>query len=99
MYFGFIAFAAVKPKRSRLLTLSAREGRPEGRVRLLVTLLRAAGVPDRALARLTCPIGVGGVTGKRPAEIAVAVAAQLLQVRDGQRAAVEPQPIRLVREA
>ena len=30
-----------------LLTLSAREGRPEGKARLLVTLLRAAGVPAR----------------------------------------------------
>lgn len=35
-----------------LLTLSAREGRPEGRVRLLVTLLRAAGIPARPLAGL-----------------------------------------------
>jgi hypothetical protein len=38
-----------------LLTLSAREGRPEGKARLLVTLLRAAGVPARLAAgiRLT----------------------------------------------
>lgn len=35
-----------------LLTLSAREGRPEGRVRLLVTLLRAAGIPARPVAGL-----------------------------------------------
>jgi hypothetical protein len=35
-----------------LLALSAREGRPEGRVRLLVTLLRAAGIPARPVAGL-----------------------------------------------
>ena len=32
-----------------------------------------------ALARLTCPIGIPGITGKEPDVIAVAVAAQLLQ--------------------
>ena len=31
-------------------------------------------------ARMTCPIGIGGVAGKSPEVIAVAVAAQLLQV-------------------
>jgi xanthine dehydrogenase accessory factor len=30
------------------------------------------------LARVTCPIGLAGIDGKSPAEIAVAVAAQLL---------------------
>ena len=34
--------------------------------------------PD-AIRRLTCPIGVAGAGGKHPAEIAVAVAAQILQ--------------------
>jgi xanthine dehydrogenase accessory factor len=37
------------------------------------------GLEVTALARLTCPIGVPGVTSKHPAVIAVAVAAQLLQ--------------------
>jgi len=32
-----------------------------------------------AIARITCPIGVPGITGKDPATIAVAVAAGLLQ--------------------
>ena len=41
--------------------------------------LREGGLDDAALARLTCPIGVPGITGKSPPEIAVAVAAQLLQ--------------------
>jgi xanthine dehydrogenase accessory factor len=47
-----------------------------------IKYLRREGVPDAALARLTCPIGVAGITGKRPATIAVAVAAQLLQRRE-----------------
>jgi len=45
--------------------------------------LRAQGINAQSLARMTCPIGVEGVAGKRPAEIAVAVAAQLLQVHAG----------------
>ena len=38
------------------------------------------GVPPESIARLTCPIGVPGITGKEPAVLAVAVVAQLLQV-------------------
>jgi xanthine dehydrogenase accessory factor len=52
--------------------------------------LRREGVPDAALARLTCPIGVAGITGKRPATIAVAVAAQLLQLREAAERAARP---------
>jgi xanthine dehydrogenase accessory factor len=44
-------------------------------------LLRKQGVSDEMLAELTCPIGVSGIPGKRPQEIAVAVAAQLLQIQ------------------
>ncbi len=39
--------------------------------------LREAGIADAALARLHCPIGIGGITGKEPAMIAISVAAQL----------------------
>ena len=46
-----------------------------------VQRFEARGIPAEAIARLTCPIGVPGVHGKLPAEIAVAVAAQLLQRR------------------
>ena len=42
--------------------------------------MRAAGIPEAALAKLVCPIGVPGVSGKEPAVIAACVAAQLLQV-------------------
>ncbi|MBX2856570.1 MAG: xanthine dehydrogenase accessory protein XdhC [Rhodobacteraceae bacterium] len=41
--------------------------------------LSEAGVPAAALERLTCPIGVEGVTGKSPAVIAISIAAQLTQ--------------------
>ncbi len=37
------------------------------------------GIAADALARLTCPIGVPGIPGKQPEQIAVAVVAQLLQ--------------------
>ena len=39
------------------------------------------GFAPGALTRLTCPIGVAGVPGKHPREIAIAVAAELLQRR------------------
>lgn len=37
------------------------------------------GLGPEILARLTCPIGLPGIRGKLPAEIAISVAAQLLQ--------------------
>lgn len=43
--------------------------------------LLADGVAPDALDRLTAPIGVPGVTGKEPDVIAIAVCAQLLQLR------------------
>lgn len=42
--------------------------------------LAARGFSADELARVTCPIGVPGIAGKEPNVIAVAVAAQLLQV-------------------
>ena len=44
-------------------------------------LLRKQGVSDEMLAELSCPIGVSGIPGKRPQEIAIAVAAELLQIQ------------------
>jgi xanthine dehydrogenase accessory factor len=47
------------------------------------------------LARLTMPIGIGGIRNKEPAAIAVAVAAQLLQLREAAAAdAGEPDAVR-----
>ena len=43
--------------------------------------LRRKGLGEEEIGRLTCPIGDIGIPGKRPGEIAVAVAAELLQVR------------------
>ena len=43
--------------------------------------LRARGVPEAAIARLHCPLGVPEVVGKEPEIIAIAVAAELLQLR------------------
>lgn len=41
---------------------------------------RKLGMSDEQLAELVCPIGIAGVSGKKPAEIAVATAAEILQV-------------------
>jgi xanthine dehydrogenase accessory factor len=49
--------------------------------------MRKQAMPDALLVRLTCPIGVGGIASKKPAAIAVAVAAELLRVRDAASAA------------
>ncbi|MEJ2458972.1 MAG: xanthine dehydrogenase accessory protein XdhC, partial [Novosphingobium sp.] len=43
--------------------------------------LKADGISKEALSRLTAPIGVPGVRGKEPDVIAIAVLAQLLQLR------------------
>jgi xanthine dehydrogenase accessory factor len=47
-----------------------------------VRRLAALGVTTRQISRLTCPIGVAGITGKEPATIAAATAAQLLMLRE-----------------
>jgi len=49
--------------------------------------LVARGVEPARLARIVCPVGVPGIVDKAPASIAVAVAAQLLQVRGAAPAA------------
>jgi xanthine dehydrogenase accessory factor len=47
--------------------------------------LRARGLSEAVIARLTCPVGVPGISGKRPAIIAASVAAQLLAVVEAAR--------------
>ena len=44
--------------------------------------MRKQGMSGFLLKRLTCPIGVSGIASKKPADIAVAVAAELLRTRD-----------------
>jgi xanthine dehydrogenase accessory factor len=48
--------------------------------------LRARGIAADRIDAMVCPIGVPGITGKQPAVIAAAVAAQLLQVWAAQAA-------------
>ncbi len=44
--------------------------------------LRQQGMTQALIDQLICPIGVDGITGKKPAEIAVAAAADILRVRE-----------------
>ena len=46
------------------------------------TRMARRGVDPARFADMTCPIGVGGINGKQPAQIAISVAAQILQVYD-----------------
>ena len=48
------------------------------------------GLSAAEIGRLTCPIGVSGITGKQPAVIAASVAVQLLTVREAQMAQNQP---------
>lgn len=48
---------------------------------------RQEGLSGKTIDELVCPIGVDGISGKKPAEIAVAVAAEVLKIRE-RRAAV-----------
>ncbi len=63
--------------------------------------LAARGFTAEQIAGITCPIGIAGISGKEPAVIAVAVAAELLQLERGRLArtaqpaessAAEPSP-------
>src|SRR5262249_6092320 len=49
--------------------------------------MAARGIPPVRFADMTCPIGIPGIKGKEPATIAIAVAAELLQVRERAMAA------------
>lgn len=40
------------------------------------------GMPSSLLQQLVCPIGVDGISGKKPAEIAVAAVAEILKVKE-----------------
>ena len=45
------------------------------------------GMKQAHFDRLTCPIGIDGIAGKKPAEIAIAVAAELLQLTESKAVA------------
>jgi xanthine dehydrogenase accessory factor len=46
--------------------------------RRFVQRLNKRGIPETILARLVCPIGLGGIRGKQPATIALSLVAQLM---------------------
>jgi xanthine dehydrogenase accessory factor len=50
--------------------------------------MAARGIAPARFADMTCPIGIPGIKGKEPATIAIAVAAELLQVREQAMAAL-----------
>jgi len=51
---------------------------------------RSQGMQERDLEQLVCPIGVAGISGKKPAEIAVAAAAEVLQAYESAIRNAEP---------
>lgn len=46
---------------------------------------RAEGLSEETLGMLVCPIGIAGISGKKPAEIALAAAAEVLQSHERMR--------------
>jgi xanthine dehydrogenase accessory factor len=46
------------------------------------TRLQRGGVDAEKFRRMTCPIGIDGIGSKQPAQIAISVAAEILQVYD-----------------
>lgn len=48
---------------------------------------RQQGMTEARIAELVCPIGVAGISGKKPAEIAVAAAAEILKLHEQSAAA------------
>ncbi|WP_025899651.1 xanthine dehydrogenase accessory protein XdhC [Sneathiella glossodoripedis] len=50
--------------------------------------LKTAGFSDAELLQVTCPIGITGVGGKHPTEIAISVAAEILQLHARRQHAV-----------
>ena len=53
---------------------------------------RRQGLPQQAIEQLVCPIGVAGISGKKPAEIAIAVAAEILRAHEKSQAAERSLP-------
>ena len=51
------------------------------KLRRFTQRLREAGLSAQQLQRLTCPIGIPGIAAKDPATIAIAAAAQLLEIK------------------
>jgi xanthine dehydrogenase accessory factor len=56
--------------------------------RMIFDRLRAEGVPEEQLAKVHAPIGLS-IGAQTPAEIAVSIAAQLIQVRVARRPSMQ----------
>jgi xanthine dehydrogenase accessory factor len=54
--------------------------------------LQREGLPRETVSRLVCPIGVPGISSKLPGAIAVAIAAQLLQLQPAAEPGASPVP-------
>ncbi len=54
---------------------------------------RQQGMPADLLDALTCPIGVDGISGKKPAEIAVAAAAEVLRLYEQAAVVSDPENV------
>jgi xanthine dehydrogenase accessory factor len=46
------------------------------------TRMRRRGIDPQYFERMTCPIGIGGISSKQPAQIAISVVAEILRVYD-----------------
>jgi xanthine dehydrogenase accessory factor len=46
------------------------------------TRMRRRGIDAQKFKRMTCPVGIDGISSKQPAQIAISVAAEILQVYD-----------------
>ena len=57
--------------------------------------LAQRGMSDERVARMQCPVGLAGITGKQPENIALAVVAQLMQVAATRPPALSPDAPRL----
>ena len=57
--------------------------------------LARRGMSDERVARMRCPVGLAGVTGKQPEVIALAVVAQLVQEAAARAPALSPDALRL----
>jgi xanthine dehydrogenase accessory factor len=44
--------------------------------------MQRRGLDPQKFTRMTCPIGIDGISSKQPAQIAISVAAEILQVYD-----------------
>ena len=53
---------------------------------------RQQGMSEAEIDRLVCPIGVDGISGKKPAEIAISAAAEVLRVHEQARTGIRDLP-------